>query len=109
MQFVAQPLDKSARHKHAAFKGIFKGGGIRRTRSNGGNQVVATRDSLLARMHEQEAARAIGVLCFPWARSQVTKECRLLVARYPTNGNIGRNTFKEALLGRRNRTGAAFA
>ena len=78
-QLVAQPLDRGAGDEHAAFKGVFhmilKADGDRR------DKAAAAHDGLAPGVHQQEAARAVGVFHLAGLEAALAEQGALLVAR----------------------------
>jgi hypothetical protein len=85
-QAVAQPLHHGAADKHAAFDARIRAAG-RAVRCAGGEQAVAAGLEGLARVHEHEAARAVGVLGHAGAEAGLAEQRALLVARHAANAD----------------------
>ena len=86
---VAQPLQKSTRHKHASLERIFRTLCIRRTCGNGSDQTVFRLARLVSRVHQKEAARAVGVFRLAGRKTALPEQRRLLVARDTADGHAG--------------------
>ena len=85
-QPVAQPLDHGAAHEDAAFQRIGRrSGGLCRS---GGQQAVGGGLEHAARVHEHEAARAIGVLGHAGRKAGLAEEGALLVAGHAADGDL---------------------
>ena len=92
---VAQPLQKRAaareagRHKHASLERVFRTLCIRRTCGNGSDQAVFRLARLVSRVHQKEAARAVGVFRLAGRKTALPEQRRLLVARDTADGHAG--------------------
>ena len=79
LHLIAQPLDHRAADKHAALQRV------RRLAADapgdGGHQAGLAGHRQLARVHEQEAARAVGVLHHAGLEAALAEQRRVLVAR----------------------------
>ena len=86
---VAQPLQKSTRHKHASLERILRSLCTGRARGNGGDQAVFRLARLVPRVHKKEAARAVGVLRLAGRKAALPEQRRLLVACDAADGHAG--------------------
>ena len=77
-QFIAQPLNDRAAHKHAALKRVAYI--IARVGGNGGYKSVFAFKRGAARIHKQKAARAVGIFNIAPAKAFLPEKRRLLVA-----------------------------
>ncbi len=83
---VAQPLDDGTAHKDGPFERIVcLAVDLAR---DGREQAVLRVDDLVARVHEQEAARAVRALGVARGEAALTEERRLLVARHARDGDL---------------------
>ena len=82
---VAQPLDGRPTHEHAAFQRI--GGLAANVPGHRGQQVVGRFHRFVARVHQQEAPGAVGVLQHAGLRAQLAEQRGLLVTGNAGNGN----------------------
>lgn len=85
LQFVTQPLHGGATVEHCAFQGVSHF--TARAAGDSGEHAVLGLDRLVAGVHQQEAAGAIGVLCLAWLDAHLAEESRLLVASDPADGD----------------------
>ena len=83
---VAQPLDNGPADKDAALEGI--GHMAAEPGCNGRDKAVAADAGRLARVHEQEAARAVGILGLAGGEAALAEQRGLLVARRARDGNF---------------------
>ena len=82
---VAQPLNRRAGDEHAAFKRVFRAAvDLPGDRCK---QIVLRWNRLLARVHEHEAAGAVGVLHHARIGAHLTEERGLLIAGDARDGN----------------------
>ena len=77
-ELIAQPLDGAARMENGALQRIANLAVFRD--ADGGQQPVLGMHNLVARIHEHEAAGAVGVLGLPGLEAAMAKERRLLIA-----------------------------
>ena len=85
MQLIAQPLDNRACVERGALYGIFDL--VADTPRDAGEQVVLRLDALLTRVHQQEAAGAVGVLRLTGLKAGLTEQSRRLIAYCARNRN----------------------
>ena len=83
---VAQPLDDGTAHEDGAFQGVIDL--VADFPGNGGKEVVPGEDGLFARIHQEEAAGAVGVLDGAGLGAHLAEERRLLVASDTADGNL---------------------
>ena len=83
-QFIAQPLNDRAAHKHAALKRVAYV--VSHVGGNSGYKPVFAFKRGAARIHKQKAARAVGVFNIALAKAFLPEKRRLLVARNARNG-----------------------
>ena len=83
---VAQPLDDGTTHEDGAFQGVIDL--VTDLPGDGGEEVVPGEDGLFARVHQEEAAGAVGVLHGTGLGAHLAEEGRLLVARDTADGNL---------------------
>ena len=82
-QSIAQPLHHRATYKHAAFQSELRlGAGLR---CAGGQQAVVRGLECAARVHQHEAAGAVGVFGHAGSKAGLTEERALLVTRDTAN------------------------
>ena len=86
LHFVPQPLNRRARHEHAALQRV--GRLAVHAPSDGGQQPRLTANRPRAGVHQHETARAIGILGLARAKACLPIQCRVLVARHRRNGNF---------------------
>ena len=85
-QLVPEPLNRGACNKHGSFQSILHFSGSK-PHGDRGQKPVFRYDCLCARIHQQEAACPIGILYFPFLKTALPEECRLLVAGGAGNRN----------------------
>ena len=81
IQLVAQPLHRRPADEDAALESVFHM--VPAACGDGRDKPVFALDYLTAGVHQQEAARAVGVLHLPRFEAALPKQCALLVARKP--------------------------
>ena len=79
-EVVAEPLHEGAGDGDGALEGVH-GRLVADLVAQGGEQAALGRDDLLARVHEHEAAGAVGVLRLAGGEARLAEEGRLLVAQ----------------------------
>ena len=84
-QPVAQPLYHASAHEDAALEGIRHAPA--KAQGDGGKQIVGRGDGFLATVHQEEAARAVGILHTARLGAELAEEGCLLVARNAPDGH----------------------
>ena len=90
-ELVSKPLHHSARHEHAAFKGVFEPIGARSARGDRSYQAVLRFNGGMARMEQHKTTRAVRILRATGVETALAEQGRLLVARNAANRNAGRH------------------
>ena len=85
LELIPQPLDRRACHEDRAFERIIHA--AFHAPGDGRHKAVAGGDGRAACVHQQEAARAVGVLYFARSEAGLPEERRLLIARRPCDGD----------------------
>ncbi len=85
-QAVAEPLDDGTAHEDGSFQGIIDL--VPDLPGDGSEEVVAREDGLLARVHQEEAAGAVGVLHGAGFGAHLAEEGGLLVAGNAADGHF---------------------
>ena len=83
---VAEPLDDGTAYEDGAFQRVIDL--VANLPGDGGEEVVAGEDGLFARVHQEEAAGAVGVLDGAGLGAHLAEEGRLLVARDTADGDL---------------------
>ena len=83
---VAEPLDDGTAHEDGAFQGVIDL--VADLPGDGGEEVVLREDGLLARVHQKEAAGAVGVLHAAGFGAHLAEEGGLLVAGDAADGHF---------------------
>ena len=86
-ELVAEPLDESTGHEHAALERVLGALDARGRGGHRGHEAVLARAGLMPGVHEQKAAGAVGVLRLARMEAALAEERRLLVARHAADGN----------------------
>ena len=84
-QLVPKPLHERTGDRHRPLEGIVHA--LRIAVGDRGEQTGLRRNDLLAGVHQQEGARAVGALRFARTAPQLTQQRRLLVADHPGDGH----------------------
>ena len=92
LHFIPEPLHRSAAHEYAALQGI-SGLAIQPPR-HGGQQAVAAFYRRVARVHQHEAAGAIGVFHHARRKAALSEQRRVLIARHSRHGNGPSENFR---------------
>ena len=94
-QLVAQPLNRRAGDKHRAFQGVFHV--ILEADRNACHKAVLALDNLSSGIHQQEAARSVGVLHAARFKAALSEEGALLVPGRTGNRDLSAVEFKVRL------------
>ena len=84
-QAVPEPLDDGSAHKDGALQGVIDL--VADLPGDGGEEVVAGEDGLFARVHQEEAAGAVGILHGAGLGAHLPEERGLLVAGNAADGH----------------------
>ena len=87
-EIVAKPLHQRSRDGDSTFESVMNGPAAKLV-GNRSQQPEVRRDEPLAGIHQQKAARPVGILHLAGPKTRLPDQSCLLVAKNPANGNPG--------------------